>query len=167
MSKCIITIEDNVASIKCKYDADFVETLKDTIPHKYRKWDGDKKIWRIEKTYIDDLINIANEYFSEVIVDEWIEGKSKTKTKTKETDGTDWKKLALSLQSDVERLKDLLFKQNNSGSSSSEWDRIKQFMTKSAYKDLYRVLAKQHHPDVTKDNGERMKQINAIFEKYK
>ncbi|MDU7066735.1 MAG: molecular chaperone DnaJ [Clostridium perfringens] len=53
----------------------------------------------------------------------------------------------------------------SSGTSSINFDDTTKELAKEFIKLGYRAMAKKYHPDITKDNGEKMKAINEIKDK--
>lgn len=53
----------------------------------------------------------------------------------------------------------------SSGKSSINFDDTTKELAKEFIKLGYRAMAKKYHPDITKDNGEKMKSINEIKDK--
>lgn len=57
---------DTTIWAKTPYIKDFVLALKDKIPKDYRYWDKDEKVWVVNYSYERELINLCEEYFSDI-----------------------------------------------------------------------------------------------------
>ncbi|KAF1084853.1 DnaJ domain protein [Sporotomaculum syntrophicum] len=49
--------------IKMPYVQALINELKDEIPWQYRQWDRVEKVWRIDKYYKDEALEIIENYF--------------------------------------------------------------------------------------------------------
>ena len=45
---------------------EFVDGLKETVPWRYRSYDGDSKTWTIEEPYTDEALALALDYYDEL-----------------------------------------------------------------------------------------------------
>ena len=55
----MITITDTsagVAELRSPYDPDLVAMIKQEVPGYARRWDPDRKVWTIEKFYVEALV---------------------------------------------------------------------------------------------------------------
>lgn len=44
---------------------EFVEALKELVPPRNRRWDGERKAWWIDEEYLDEARELALEHFEE------------------------------------------------------------------------------------------------------
>lgn len=60
---------ENWFYIISSYDADFVQSLKNHLPPSMRRWDPMDKIWLIHELYLDDAIELMDQYFDDYEID--------------------------------------------------------------------------------------------------
>jgi len=149
-----IEYEDRHFRLFIDYDPRFLEELKKLVPYPFRYWNIHEKCWVINLDYVEDVEELVRDYFLDDYSCDDVD----------EDDGTDWKAAARKLQSEVTRLKELLFSNGGNQASDSDWGKIKVFMNKEAFNSLRRILAKQYHPDFG-GSEEKMKTINSLFDK--
>lgn len=158
MSQCRIWIEDDEVIISAPYNPRFSETLKNEIPKGKRWWEPEEKVWKTTREYYDQVVEIAEEFFTSV-------SKKEGKSKKKEEE-VDWKVVALRQQGEILRLKELLGKGSGASFTNASLVTLQKYLLNpTVLKDLRRVLAKNFHPDVTKDDGRKMKEINSVLDK--
>ncbi len=51
------------------YDRGFVDDLKFQIPSSSRKWDVVAKVWEVEESYLQEVVEMCSAYFDEVFTD--------------------------------------------------------------------------------------------------
>lgn len=61
-------IEDGWIMVRTPYDPDFVKDLKGKISAAHRRWDPDTKLWKVDPSQDDLLVEIVTEYFGEPTV---------------------------------------------------------------------------------------------------
>ena len=50
--------------IQFRYDAEFVEKLKETIDHRHREWRPDTKTWWIDEVYEPELDQLFENWYA-------------------------------------------------------------------------------------------------------
>lgn len=74
MSKRVATIwaENGWVKVRAPYDERFtplfVEELKSNINWKLRQWNASEKVWMVDPSALDTLIDVAKKYYSQVTV---------------------------------------------------------------------------------------------------
>lgn len=63
-----IWLKDGWLHCRTPYDADFVNILKAKIPASHRKWDGIDKIWKVDPSKDEVLVEIITRFFGEPTV---------------------------------------------------------------------------------------------------
>lgn len=142
MATARIYANEDVVIIKAPFRADFVDDLKALLPRHKRYYNPEDKTWETHPEYLEEVIALARRYYTNVLVDEFE---------------------AFEAQEEEPRSKGKA-EPKAEPKNGDPWMAIKQFMTKDAYKSLFRLLAKEHHPDKGGD-GEKMKAVNTLFEK--
>jgi len=51
--------------VRSDYDAGYIEALKQAIPHRERKWDGERKVWLFRRRHVDTVISLLRFYFGD------------------------------------------------------------------------------------------------------
>jgi len=54
--------------LRCDYDEEFIEALKEAIPWKYRRWDPKRNAWVIGEQYDVLVRQLVAEYLGEYVV---------------------------------------------------------------------------------------------------
>ena len=58
------------------FNRDFVDELKESIPHPHRQWNPTDKMWNISETYLEELVKILTRYYGEDVSTNLVEQKS-------------------------------------------------------------------------------------------
>ena len=67
MKSASITVDGNSLIVDSPFNRDFVDALKNAIPHTERKWDGGKKVWSVAVRHADTVAALCKEHFGSVI----------------------------------------------------------------------------------------------------
>ena len=63
-----LTPNDVFMILEAPYDADFTQTLKESITTKKRLWDNNDKQWWVHKDQFDKLTHILDQFYDETIL---------------------------------------------------------------------------------------------------
>lgn len=67
MKSATFSIENSLVICNTPYNRDFVDALKESVPHTERKWVADKKLWVVTDNHGDKVVALAKEHFDSVI----------------------------------------------------------------------------------------------------
>jgi len=113
----------------------FIEELKQRIFWKRRQWSPSEKVWMVDPSELDTLVEVARKYFSFLSVDGAKDNSNASHTCNIEDDGM------------YETISNLL--------RSASTDSLKR---------IYRILAVDFHPDRGGD-GDTMRRLNTAWDK--
>ena len=140
--KCKIWWDDNVQAyaISTPYNPDFVSAIKAIIPSSERGFSEVSKVWTFTEPYLAAMQKLAEQLWpsaGEVIVISRAQAQKKTT-------------VPMSMR--------------GSGDVSLAFIQASGF---DAAQKAYRVATRQFHPDLIKDGGEQMAQINSLWDRIK
>jgi hypothetical protein len=49
--------------LRVRFARDLVDTLKQEVPARYRRWDADEKVWRVTGVFVERAIHLVVEHF--------------------------------------------------------------------------------------------------------
>ena len=58
----LIPMKDGTIGFESLYDPDLVADLKEAIPWRDRRWDGDQKLWFVAPRWAETLADLAEQY---------------------------------------------------------------------------------------------------------
>ena len=58
----LIPMKDGTVGFESPYDPKLVEALKQAIPWRDRRWDGDQKLWFVAPQHAETLADLAEKY---------------------------------------------------------------------------------------------------------
>ena len=60
---CLNLAPGNTLEVKTPYNASFVKALKDAVPYRDRKWDGDRRIWHVRASYFTAVTALIGQHY--------------------------------------------------------------------------------------------------------
>ena len=89
MFEALVTEGDDVAILVFPYHRDFIEALKELVPHVDRSYDPDEKDWTIKIDYLDDVLALAADCWPrstwKVVTDDAAKKTTRTNVETAES----------------------------------------------------------------------------------
>lgn len=67
---CAVARFVDFAAIRSPYDPGFVDDLKEYIPAGFRRWDREERVWLVKEPYVNDALDICNEYGQVTLIDQ-------------------------------------------------------------------------------------------------
>lgn len=64
-----LVYDGDVAVVNTPFRKDFVEYLKASIPHEYRAWDAERKVWRVSPPYGPTAARVVKMYYAGAMID--------------------------------------------------------------------------------------------------
>ncbi len=180
--RIIWTADKTGAFIKSPYDPGFVYALKRTVPWTSREWEPVSKRWWVAKAFVEDVAELAMEYYDEVTHEDSDEVRHDEPRTTSDTRGSsyqaNYKRMYEEARAQVEDLKVRLaqaeatarrarsYNPPNTWGSDSAYDElyIRENAPIEVVKGAYRALALMNHPDHGGDTA-KMQKINAAFDR--
>ncbi len=165
MSSCKLEVSGDVLVINSPFKRGFVEGLKTIIPGGERYWDRDEKVWEVNPDYLDEVIHLAQRFFTDVFVDEVEEVGT-----VERGQGASKETIMIGLLQDhVKKLKlriaNLEAKENNN-KEIGNWGQLRKFVNNKDLHKLHKALALTHHPDKGGDEA-KMKVVNGLMDNLK
>lgn len=66
-------IDENIFNVISEYNEDYINTMKEKIPYRYRKWDPDESVWKYtDKKYLAVIKWLLSHHYGGY-VEEWPE----------------------------------------------------------------------------------------------
>jgi hypothetical protein len=186
--RIIWTADKTGAFIKSPYDPGFVDALKRTVPWTSRGWEPISKRWWVAKAFVEDVAELAMEYYDEVTYEDSDEVWHDEPRTTSDTRGSsyqaNYKRMYEEARAQVEDLKvrlaqaEAAARRARSYNPPNTWGSGGRGNGDPAYDELYvlenapmevvkgayRALAMMNHPDHGGDTA-KMQKINAAFDR--
>jgi len=171
-----IYADEDIVIIKAPWRPGFADALKNELPKGDRAWNNEDKVWECHPRHLETIVEIAQDYFAEVIVDESVEAfEAEKKQKPQRGQPTftadevrklkvEWEK-SMREKIEAEVRARYNWERSGTGKNKGPWDELRAILSQDDMKTVFRALAKKHHPDVDGNDGEKMKKLNAVFEK--
>ncbi len=165
MSSCKLEVSGDVLVVNSPFKRGFVEGLKAIIPGGERYWDRDGKVWEVNPDYLDEVIHLAQRFFTDVFVDEVEEVGTVERGQGASKDAI----MIGLLQDHVKKLKLRIANLESEamrGSSTGDWVKLKGYVSNKDLHKLHKALALTHHPDKGGDEA-KMKVVNGLMDNLK
>lgn len=146
------------------YNANFVNQLKALVPPDLRMWEGDEKRWYVFESFVEQVIELAENYWPNIDTDYYREP-AYGSGRSKQGSGYKWDS-----QDYQGNHTDSGHSQHAAWTSNGSTDHDALYVKPNAPKEVitaaYKALAKLYHPD-TGGNAARMQTVNLAYERLK